>query len=80
MENTVEALNNKINTLREDYQKENNFLNEVNKSIEGLLAKRKETEQKIHTINGAFQAYQDALSLFKKEEDESIPEAVFELA
>lgn len=79
MENTVESLNNKINSLREDFQKENNFLNEVNKSIEGLLAKRKETEQKIHTINGAFQAYQDALSLLTKDSEDPIPEAISEL-
>lgn len=80
MENTVESLNNKITTLREEFQKENNFLNEVNKSIEGLLAKRKETEQKIHTINGAFQAYQDALSLLTKDNEDLIPEAISELS
>lgn len=79
MENTVESLNNKITTLREEFQKENNFLNEVNKSIKGLLAKRKETEQKIHTINGAFQAYQDALSLLTKDNEDPIPEAISEL-
>lgn len=80
MDNTLESLSNKVKTLQEEFQKENNFLNEVNKSIEGLLAKRKETEQKIYTINGAFQAYQDALALLKKESEEVIPEAIFELS
>lgn len=80
MENTLESLSNKIKAIQEDFQKESNFLNEVNKSIEGLLAKRKETEQKIYTINGAFQAYQDALTLFKKESEEEIPEAIFEMS
>ena len=73
MENshTIPALEMKVKNLQEEFQKENNFLNEINKSIKSLRDKRKETQQKLHTINGAFQAYQDSVNLLKETSGES---------
>jgi uncharacterized phage infection (PIP) family protein YhgE len=66
----VQTLEMKVKNLQEEFQKENNFLNEVNKSIKTLREKRKETQQKLHTINGAFQAYQDSVNTFKPKVEE----------
>lgn len=67
---TKELLENKVKNLQEEFQKENNFLNEVNKSIKSLIEKRKETQRKLDTINGAVQAYHDvALNVINSKEE-----------
>lgn len=67
---SIEILEVKIKNLQEEFQKENNFFNEVSKSIKTLREKRRESQQKLNTINGAFQAYQDSLNLIKPKTEE----------
>jgi uncharacterized phage infection (PIP) family protein YhgE len=69
MEN-VEILESKVKNLQEEFQKENNFLNEINKSIKSLIEKRKETQRKLDTINGAVQAYHDSVNVLKPQAEE----------
>lgn len=67
---TIDLLEGKVKNLQEEFQKENNFLNEVNKSIKSLIERRKETQRKLDTINGAVQAYTDVINVAKPKEDE----------
>lgn len=69
----MQEIENKIAQCKEEVEKLNNYLLEIEKSIQKLLSEKDIARSRLNGFSGAIQAYQDSLNVMKGTSSEAPP-------